>query len=76
MTTKERDMLIELLKRFSQEYCCEDYLEDWDYCKDCEFNDRCCCQMITTISQWLNDELTETEMMRSLNREYRLKKDD
>ena len=48
LTTNERDKLIELLTRFSQEYCCEEC--DYANCDTCEFNDRGCCQMINSIS--------------------------
>lgn len=76
MTTNERDKLIELLKRFSQEYCCEDAIEDWTYCKNCEFNKRDCCKMISTISEWLNNELTEEQMIRRINWEYNARKEE
>ena len=76
MTTNERDKLIELLTRFSQEFCCEEYTEDWDYCETCEFNKRGCCQMINTISEWLNNELTEEQMIRKINLEYNANRRD
>ena len=73
MTTKERDKLIELLKRFSQEYCCEEC--EYAQCETCEFNNRSCCQMINSVSEWLNNETTEEQMMKDINWEYRRKKD-
>lgn len=74
MTTNERNKLIELLTRFSQEYCCEEC--DYASCDTCEFNDRGCCQMINSISEWLNNELTEEQMIRSINWEYNVRKEE
>ena len=70
MTTNERDKLMELLKRFSQEYCCEDMVEDWNYCKSCPLHHKECCQMVNLISQYLNDEIEEKDMIREINFNY------
>ena len=73
MTTKERDKLIELLTRFSQEYCCIEC--ECPQCETCEFDKRGCCLMINSISEWLNNEVTEEQMIKDINWEYRRKKD-
>ena len=56
------------------ECCCEEC--DYANCDTCEFNDRGCCQMINSISEWLNNELTEEQMIRSINWEYNARKEE
>ena len=68
----ERDNMIDLLRRFSQEGCNEG--GNINNCENCELNKRGLCQIVNLMSECLNDEITESRMIQEMLFDYTARK--